>query len=182
MLPANFKTLYSDEQIANAVKRIGTEINVWAENIWKQSHTDLLTIPVLRGGIFFFADLVRQIQASVELAPARAIAYVDGQNEAQTTQVKINIDGVPAKGRSVLLVDEICDSGRTLKILSQTLLGAGAVEVKSAVLVKRIIDKETFNPDWVGFEYRGPEWLVGYGMDDNNRWRNLSSIYIIRQS
>ncbi len=179
MIPTSFRLLYSDEDIQKAVRRLGAEIGDWANGTWDESHTDLLAIPILRGGLFFFADLVREVSQSVEIAPARTWAYEDNENAVQKMQVKVNIDSVPAKGRNILLVDDICDSGRTLKVLKQHLLDAGARVVRSAVLVRRKLKDAVFEPDWIGFEYDGSEWLVGYGMDDCDRWRNLPSIHII---
>jgi hypoxanthine phosphoribosyltransferase len=178
-LPAALQPQYSADAIAEQVARIGTEISAWAKEVWQHSHTDILAIPVLRGGIFFFADLVRNIEHSVEIAPARTWAYE--KIATQRTEVEVNIQHVPAKGRAVLLVDDICDSGRTLQVLRQSLLDAGARVVRSTVLIKRILAEKTFEPDWVGFSYQGPEWMVGYGMDNDDRWRNLPSIYVIRQ-
>ena len=180
-VPSYFQALYSAQQIKDANTRIGKEISAWAENVWRHSHTDLLTVPVLRGGIFFFSDLVREISSSVELAPTFSQGYENSEN-TQTKQVKVDISGIPARGRAVLLVDDVCDSGRTLQVMTTKLKEAGAQEVRSAVLVKRLIDNPTYHPDWSGFEYRGPEWFVGYGMDDCNRWRNLDSIFIIKKA
>ena len=180
-LPVQYQSLYGPNEIAATVDKMGQEISLWAAEAWRSGHTDILTIPVLSGGIFFFTDLVRRISYSVEIAPARAWAYEETPHQQRVT-LEVNIQHVPAKGRSVLLVDDICDSGRTLKVLSEMLLEAGALTVKSAVLVKRELGKQTFAPDWVGFHYQGPEWLVGYGMDNNDRWRNLPGIYVIRQS
>jgi hypoxanthine phosphoribosyltransferase len=181
MVPHNFKELYSREMIAKAIGRMGGEIDVWAERVWQESHTDLLVIPVLRGGIFVFADLVRTLSASVEIAPARTWAYDPEAGNAQLNSVSVNIEGVPAKGRSVLVVDDICDSGRSLVSITKSLHDAGAREVKSAVLIHRQVPESVFTPDWVGFSYTGKEWFVGYGMDDGDRWRNLPAIYIIQQ-
>lgn len=180
MLPANFKLQYRRAEINDAIARMGSEISAWAKQVWDESHSDLVAIPVLRGGIFFFADVVRQIDASVEIAPVRAWAYDASENSAAESGV--HAEDVHVKGRSVLLIDDICDSGRTLQLLTKTFREAGALDVRSAVLIKRVLATETFNPNWVGFSYQGPEWMVGYGMDDCNRWRNLDSIYIIQQS
>lgn len=181
MVPANFQTLYSAHEIARAVAAMGQEVSQWAEEVWRSSHTDILAIPVLRGGIFFFADLVRQVRSSVEVAPARTWAYEPSQNAVQRASVKVNIESVPARGRAVLLIDDICDSGRTLATLSSALREAGATEVRSAVLVWRKTAEQEFSPDWAAFSYPGTEWLVGYGMEDSNRWSNLPDIYVIRQ-
>lgn len=181
MLPPHFKELYSGSQIDAAVKRLGKEIGSWASEVWARSHTDILAIPVLRGGIFFFADLVREVTHSVEIAPARAWAYQHGENAVMTSEVGINIDEIPARGRSLLVVDDICDSGRTLQALREALMRAGAYEVRSAVLIKRALPGETFGPDWVAFNYSGAEWFVGYGMDDADRWRNLPAAYVMQK-
>ncbi|WKZ56219.1 MAG: phosphoribosyltransferase family protein [Bdellovibrionota bacterium] len=178
-LPPHFQQVFSGEQIDEAVKRMGRAISVWAEEVWQSSHTEILTIPVLRGAIFFYADLVRAITRSVEIAPTRTWAYED--NAVQRSDLRMHLDEVPAAGRAVLIVDDICDTGRTLEKLSQGLKAAGAREVRSAVMVRRILDTQTFKPDWQGFEYPGAEWLVGYGMDDNNQFRNLHQICAIRQ-
>lgn len=180
-LPPGFHVLYSEEAISKAVQALGREISLWAAQISEQAHSDVLAIPVLRGGIFFFADLVRQINCSVEIAPARAWAYDENLN-VQRSDVALNIAEIPAAGRAVLLVDDICDSGRTLNALKKSMLQCGALTVKSAVLVKRMLAAETFEPDWVAFRYPGTEWLVGYGMDDGDRWRNLAAIHIIKQA
>ncbi len=182
MIPSNFKLQYTPQQIESQVKRLGEDISAWANAVWQDSHTDLVTIPVLRGGIFFFADLVRQIQSSVEIAPVRTWVYESGDNNVQRTEARVSMEDVHVRGRSVLLVDDICDSGKTLKLLTKAFYDAGALKVRSAVLIKRVLEEETFNPEWAAFEYKGPEWMVGYGMEDCNRWRNLPSIYIIQQS
>lgn len=181
MIPANFQLIYSQEQIAQSIARLGKEIQKWAKEIWDDSHTDIVTVPVLRGGIFFFADLVRAVDYSIEISPVKTWGYVNAVNAEKLDKVKIDMSGVPAKGRRVLLIDDICDSGRTLASLKEEFLAAGALEVRSAVLIKRETEEQTFDPEYVAFNYEGPEWFVGYGMEDSERWRNLRSVYIIQQ-
>lgn len=181
-IPRNFQPIFDRTQIQGAVDAVGHSISTWAAEVWQNSHTDIIAIPVLRGGIFFFADVVRAIQASVEIAPAQARSYTVGVNEEQMESVDVRIENVPAAGRSVLLLDDVCDSGRTLEAMEAALLKAGAREVKSAVLIKRELAHRTFEPSFVGLRYNGPEWFVGYGMEDAERWRNLPDIYVIRQS
>ncbi len=181
-IPKNFQLCYSAADITNAVKRIGEDLSKWTGQVWEDSHTDVVAVPILRGGIFFFADLVRAVNTSVEIAPVKAWGYVENENAKLLDRVHVDVGSIPANGRRVLLVDDICDSGRTLKALKDKILEAGALEVRSAVLIKRELDEETFSPDWIGFSYKGPEWFVGYGMEDSERWRNLESVYIIQQS
>ncbi len=181
MLKRPYKKLYSKKDLARAVSRLGSEITPWCAQVWKESRVDVLAIPVLRGGLFFFADLVRAIDHSVEVLPLRATSYQAGVNGVQRPQVIAQFDTIPAKGRHLLLVDDICDSGRTLKVLSEQLWARGALAVRSAVLVKREVGEVTLAPDWVGFGYKGSEWLVGYGMEDAERWRNLPYVGMIEK-
>lgn len=181
MIPSNFKEKYGAAEIAAAIGRMGRDIDRWAGEVRAATSTDLLTIPVLRGGIFFFADLVRQISHSVEIAPVSAWSYETGENVQRDT-VSIASGTIAVRDRSVLIVDDVCDSGKTLAELTDHFTRAGAREVRSTTLIRRVMPHDTFSPDWVGFEYHGPEWFVGYGMDDCDRWRNLGSIYIITQS
>ncbi len=181
VIPNSFQPLYGPEDIAREVCRLGADIDKWAEEVWNASHSEILAIPILRGGIFFFADLVRQIKHSVEIAPARTWAY---ENEAFKERVKIevNIEEVPAKGRALLIIDDICDTGKTLHALGEAFMRAGALSVKAAVLVRREIPGQIYKPEWEGFVFHGSEWLVGYGMDNCDSWRNLPGIYTIKQN
>jgi hypoxanthine phosphoribosyltransferase len=180
-IPAHFSVLFSEREIASRIRALGTEISSWCEGVWKDSHTDVLAVPVLRGGIFFFSDLVRQVNCSIEVAPIRTEAYESGANGKQKNEVAIWAERLAVKGRVVLLVDDVCDSGRTLEALEKALLERGAREVRTAVLIRRLLETPTFVPCWVGFQYEGPEWFVGYGMDDNERWRNLPGVYVIKR-
>ncbi len=178
-IPANFRLQYSQEQILSRVKELGAEIDEWCKSVWRESRTDVVAIPVLRGGVYFFADLSRHICSSIEIAPVKTSAYDAGTNAAKEVTVDQFADPVQIKGRVVLVVDDVCDSGRTLEQLERSLLERGAREVRTVVLVRRLLPRPTFVPCWVGLEYSGPEWFVGYGMDDNERYRNLPDVYVI---
>jgi hypoxanthine phosphoribosyltransferase len=180
-IPAHFSLKFSEKEIAQRIKVLGDEIGSWCKGVWQDSHTDVLAIPVLRGGIFFFADLVRAINTSVEIAPVRTESYEVGVNNVQRSEVAVYAEKLAVKGRVVLVVDDVCDSGRTLEELEKALLARGAREVRTVVLVRRLLDRPTFVPCWTGFPYEGPEWFVGYGMDDSERWRNLPAVYIIKR-
>lgn len=178
MVPSHFSILYDADSIASRVRALGEEITSWATSVYDDTGQDILTIPLLRGGIFFFGDLVRHISCSVDLSPVRASSYLGKAGNVSAPEVKASLDETEPRGRAILLIDDICDSGRTLDVLTRKLTDAGAASVRSAVLVKRELP-DAFEPDWSGFRYKGDEWLVGYGMDDRDRWRNLPSIYII---
>lgn len=181
-LPRHYVLTYSRDQIASVISQISKEISDWSNAVRAETHVDVLAVPVLRGGLFFFADLVRQIDGSVEVSPARARAYHSETNALRADgQVDLHLDEAVIRGRTVLLVDDICDSGVSLRALTAHLRKIGAREVRSAVLIRRAIENSAFAPEWVGFHHRGPEWFVGYGMDDSERWSNLPDIYVIQK-
>lgn len=180
LVPERFTPLYSPAAIREAVAAVGRDITGWARELWAESGKDVVAVPVLRGGIIFFGDLVRAVHHSMEVAPGRAWGYEVGVNGIQSNRLRLDIDSIPAEGRSVLLVDDICDSGRTLAAMSERLLERGATEVRSAVLIRRLVSEPQYVPTWSAFDYGGDEWFVGYGMEDGERWRNLPGVYIIR--
>lgn len=172
-IPNDFELVYSQEQINERTKEIAGEINTWISSSLKNE--DLLAIPVLSGAIFFFADLIRELEFSVEVTPVTARSYLSNQ---QQTEVELELGNLRVQGRSVLLIDDICDSGRTLEKLKATLEAEGAKDVKSAVLISRPRAKRSHIATFSGFEHSDTDWLVGYGMDDNGRYRNLKDIYL----
>lgn len=176
-VPETFKLLYTPEQIALRVRELGEEISPWCLSVQQDTGRDVMAIPVLRGAIYFFSDLTRAIHTSVEVSPIRVSSYGIAQNAVQLDSVSIMADGIDVRDRSVLLVDDVCDSGRTLEELERVLIERGAREVRSSVLIRRLLDVPSFMPCWIGYEYAGTEWFVGYGLEDRERWRNLPSVY-----
>jgi hypoxanthine phosphoribosyltransferase len=175
-IPPHFTMIFSPEQISLRTEELGRAISPWAVEVSQTTGQDVVAVAVLRGGIFFFADLVRAISTSVEVAPVKTVGY-DPKNNKGLDTVSVIADSLEVKGRHILLVDDICDSGRTFERLVPLLLERGAEEVRSTVLVRKILPHKTFLPDWVGFEFTGDDWLVGFGMDDKERWRNLPAVY-----
>ena len=92
----------------------------------------------------------------------------------------MNLDDLEVKGRHVLLIDDICDSGRTLAHIRGRLREHHAREVLTAVLVHRLHAASGFTPDFACFQYPGPEWLAGYGMDDCHWRMNYPAVYILK--
>lgn len=178
-IPANFQLQFSRQEISARVKELGAEINQWCSSVWAESRTDVVAIPVLRGGVIFFSDLAREVSCSIEIAPVRTVGYESDYELSDSVKVEDLAGPLQIKGRVVLIVDDVCESGRTLEALEKALLERGAREVRSVVLIRRLLSRPTFVPCWVGLEYAGPEWFVGYGMDNNERFRNLPDVYII---
>ena len=180
-IPNHYKLIYNKLQIGDAVRTMAQQISPWLRETKEKTGQDVMAVPIMRGGVYFFCDLSRQFDCSVELKIARTWGYEVGTQNA-SHELQMDLSDVEAKDRSILLIDDICDSGRTLKALQQNLLKAGARAVRSAVLIRRLIEPLTYEPEYCGFEFLGPDWFVGYGMEDAEQWRNLPEIYTIENT
>lgn len=182
---SDYNLLYSSEQIAKRVNALGEEISKWAssyslEQSAQENNHQILALCILRGGFIFFADLLRKINCSVEPHFHRVSSYA--QNK-KTSQVIENFSQqIPnVSKRAVLIVDDICDTGETLFAVKNSLIRSDALEVKTVALINRPSNRKVnFTPDWIGFEYLGEEWIVGYGMEDQNLNSNLPAIYTLK--
>ena len=176
-LPENYRLLYSAEEISLAIQTLAPEISTWLCDATNRDGLEPLVIPILRGGLYFGAALSRELTSPVTIEVARASAYIAEENRISEAPVRVEIDGIDSHGRAVLLVDDICETGKTLHATYQAFLERGASEVKTCVLVRRLPTSSPVTPDWSCFEYHGSDWLVGYGMDDRGRLRNVSGVY-----
>lgn len=175
-VPRHYEEVYTEEQIRHAIGDLAGRLVPWVDSCGMRTGQQPLFMAVLRGGFLFLADLVRRMPRSVQPGFIQCRSY-----DSQSNQAGANLEMAPlfedVAGRDVLLVDDICDSGRTLQVLTRQLLSLGASEVRSAVLIYREPGIPSFIPDEYCFRYKGPEWFVGYGMDDSDHRMNLPSVY-----
>lgn len=143
--------------IQNNIERVAKELDLYYSN------SIPLAIPILNGGIFFFVDLVREMNIETEMGIISTNHY--GEAEIPFENVHFRYQDASVKNRKVLLIDEICFSGKTLEYIKERFLEQGALEVKSAVLINHIREGKVYTPDWWAVEYEGNDWLYGYGMD-----------------
>ena len=163
------RTVFSEEEIEARVVEMAQEIT--------EAHgpeEDLLVLGLLKGSFIFMADLVRNIHRPLQLDFLVASSY--GNSTESGGEVKLLYDpGASLEGRSVILVEDIVDSGTTLNRLIPILEARGPRSLEiCALLHKRVavLDRE---PKWVGFD--APlEFLVGYGLDYSENFRNLPFI------
>ena len=177
-IPSNYRQIYSRSDVAASVKKVAGEINEWNKLVLDSDDDPLLAICVLRGAIFFFADLLRELDCPIDPTFCQAESY-SMDNEKIAKGVRVSVEGIIAQGRHVLLIDDICDTGLTLLKLHNVFLELGAKSVRSAVLIHREVEQSKFEPTWSAFDYSGDEWFVGYGLDDGGLHRNLPDVYVI---
>ncbi len=140
---------------------------------------EITLIAIMDGGLLFVADLMRQLDMPVRLVTMSASSY-HGSTKS-SGEVKLPWpEGLDLKGQNVLLLDDILDTGLTLSVLIERLKLEGTDSIKCGVLLKkRRVQAREVAVDYVGFEIED-EFVVGYGMDYNGRFRNLPCIGILR--
>jgi hypoxanthine phosphoribosyltransferase len=139
----------------------------------------IVAIVLLKGAFVFAADLLRRIPRPLEIECLNVASYHGGTESSGV--VKFLDHSLPdVKGRHVLLLDDILDTGRTLKAVSDRLLQEGCVAVHTGVLLAKDRPREEdVQADYVGFEI-GDEFVVGYGLDYRGRYRNLPFVGVLK--
>ena len=166
-------TLFSADQIA--------ERNLaMAGQMQGKVHRDLLVIAILKGSFIFAADLIRAMHQQGIAPEVEFITLSSYGKGTESTGVKIlrDIDS-KVEGRDVLLIDDILESGNTLKFARDLMLERGANNVEIAVLLdKHSRRKASVDADYIGFECPD-HFVVGYGMDVAYAFRELSFVGVV---
>jgi hypoxanthine phosphoribosyltransferase len=141
---------------------------------------EFLLMPLLTGSIIFVADLVRHMPMRMRIDVLTVSSYPGRSTSSQGPRV-LYPETIDVTGKHVLVVDDILDSGKTLKHISEMLAQHGAAAVKTCVLLRKsIAAKQQYSADFIGFDIPD-EFVVGYGLDYDNYYRNLPDIAILRR-
>lgn len=166
--PPPVEPLFTAEAIAERVQSLAAEIAAWRPR-------DLLVVVVLKGGFIFAADLIRVLsQHDVHLEVEFISLSSYGPKLKSSGEVRVRFDiGCPVAGRDVLIVDDVLDSGLTLRFARDLMAGRDARRVAIAVMIDKPAGRRTaIEADYVGFTC--PDYfVVGYGMDAGHAWRQL---------
>lgn len=164
------RLVFAQDQIQQRVRELAREISRTYQD------QDLVLVGVLNGVFMFFADLVKALSIPVAVDFVRLASY--GTAAFSTGQIQMT-KGVELdlKGRHVLIVEDIADTGLTLDYLKAHLTDQGAASVRICALIDKKERREVpVHLDFVGFEVdRG--FLVGYGLDFNEQFRYLPDVY-----
>jgi len=164
------RVLFSEEEIKNAVKELGKTLNE------EYKGKSLLVVSLLKGSFIFTADLVRELEIPVQIEFMTTSSY--GHGEESTGSVNIVSDlRTDIEGREVLVVDDIMDSGLTMKFIIEHLRKQNPSSVKSCVLLDKPERRTTdITPDFVGITI--PDlFIVGYGLNYGDYYRNIPYIF-----
>lgn len=161
--------LISENQIQDKVKEIAADIS------HKYAGEAPILIGILNGSFIFCADLIRELDIDCEIDFIKVSSYM-GTESVGTVKLRKDISA-DITNRHVIIVEDIIDSGITIKFIKDRMLEAGPKSVAIVtLLMKPDIAKLDFKIDWVGFEIP-PEFVVGYGLDYDQLYRNLKAIY-----
>ena len=139
---------------------------------------DLLLVGVLKGAIMAMADLTRAMQRHIEMDWMAVSSYGSGTKSSGVVRILKDLDR-DITGRNILIVEDIVDSGLTLSWLKANLLSRGAANVEIlAILRKPEAAKVDVDVKYVGFDIP-KDFVVGYGLDFNEKYRNLSFIGVL---
>jgi hypoxanthine phosphoribosyltransferase len=169
------KRLISSRQIAKRLNELGREV---PRSIPPGERP--IAIIVLQGAFIFGADLLRRLPSnySIDVAFLRCQSYGSEMQSSGHVLLLQDLDpSIQLRGRTVLLVDDILDSGLTLRFLTSHLKRRGAKRIRLCVLLRRnALKPKRLEPDFAGFSI-GPEFVVGYGLDFDGKYRHLPDLY-----
>ena len=164
--------LISKEQIASIVSGLASRIS------GDYGQKEIVLVCVLKGAFMFLSDLVRYLQMPVQIDFVRLASYGSGMKSSGRIEITKDIE-VSVEGKDVIIVEDIIDSGRTIKFLKERL----ALSKPRTVKVCTLLDKKARREVEMEVDYVGKEvddvFIVGYGIDFNEAYRNLPQIYYV---
>jgi hypoxanthine phosphoribosyltransferase len=169
----NLETLFTGEQIQARIKELGAQITR------DYAGKNPLLIGVLKGACFFLSDLLRAIDTRLSIEFMAISSYGSSTRTSGEVRIMKDLD-VPIEGRDILVVEDIVDTGLTLSYLLANLKSRGAKSVKLAALLDKHERREKeVDIDYLGFEIPD-HFVVGYGLDFAERYRNLPFIAVLK--
>ncbi len=166
------RLVYSEKDIQKTVKRLAKEISRDYEG------KEIFCVGVLKGAFVFMADILREITVPVSYDFMAISSYGAATKSSGVVRIIKDLD-VPIESKHVLIIEDIIDSGLTLHYLVNNLMYRNVTSLKVCTLLDRPYRREVdVRVDYNGFEVND-DFVVGYGLDFNQKYRNLKSIYAL---
>jgi hypoxanthine phosphoribosyltransferase len=173
--PAIGRVLVEADVLAARVRELADQVSEDYEG------KDLVLIGVLKGAVFFVADFMRALKMQCEVDFMAVASYGSSTKSSGVVRILKDLDAA-IEGRHVLIVEDIVDSGLTLQYLLRNLAGRHPASLEvCALLLKPTSRKVDLTPRYVGFEIPD-EFVVGYGLDHAERYRNLPYVAVLNES
>ena len=167
------RTLITEQEISEKVKELGARIS--------QDYTgkNLMMVGILKGSVVFMADLMRAISSPAKIDFMSVSSYGTGVKTSGVVKILKDLD-IPLEGVDLLLVEDILDSGLTLQYLREILQKRNPSSVRIVTLLDKPEGRKAdIRPDYCGFQVPD-EFVVGYGLDYAEHYRNLPYIGILK--
>jgi len=170
-LPPIEKILFDEDTIQKRVKELAEEISA--------NYDDILAIIVLKGSMFFATDLLKSMTVPVEIDTMHLGSY--GMKGMKSEAVRLNNDiKTSIEGRNVLIIEDIVDTGKTMKYIHELFELRNPASVKLCSLLSKPSQREIeIDIDYLGFEIPD-EFVVGYGFDYKEKYRTLRDIVVMK--
>lgn len=169
------QVLIDEESLNKRIKKLANQLNEYYED-----KNELVLVGILKGSIMFMAQLAKSIKINCTLEFMDVSSYDDGTESSGNVKIIKDLD-TDISGKEVLIVEDIIDTGRTLDALRHSLIKRGANSVRIITLLdkpeRRVIE---IKPDWTGFKIPN-EFVVGYGLDYQQKYRNLPFIGVLKR-
>jgi hypoxanthine phosphoribosyltransferase len=170
--PAIGEVLVTEEELSARVAELGREISA------DYAGRDLLLVGVLKGAVFFLADLMRELDGPCEVDFMAVASYGSSTDSSGVVRILKDLDA-SIEGRHVLIVEDIVDSGLTLSYLLRTMRAREPASLEvCALLTKPERRKSNVDIRYVGFEIPN-RFVIGYGLDHAERYRQLPYVAVL---
>jgi hypoxanthine phosphoribosyltransferase len=165
-------TLINRDSIATRVEEMAREISADLQG------ADVIALCVLKGAVFFCADLVRHMTMDVALDFIQISSYGNQKYSSGVVTI-LKEPQLDMRGKAVLIVEDIIDSGLSIREVHNYIESRGAAQVKTAAFLdKPKARKVPFVPDYVGFSI-DPQFVIGYGLDFAEKYRNIPEVQVL---
>ncbi|MBN1956708.1 MAG: hypoxanthine phosphoribosyltransferase [Desulfuromonadales bacterium] len=172
MADYNRRILFSREKIAAEIKRLGREISRDFQG------QEVMLVGVLKGSFLFIADLIREIEIPSVVDFVRLASYGSETQTSGIIEFRKELE-MPIRGRNVIIVEDIVDSGYTLECLYNKLLLQEPKSLKICTLIDKTARREVqIDADYIGISM-DDGFIIGYGLDHDEKYRNLPDIYLV---
>lgn len=170
------RILLDESSIRRRVRELAAEIAA----TYNGARAGLTLVPILSGSIIFLADLIRELPLKMKIALVHVSAYPGASTSAREPRTVIELTG-QVRDRHVLLLDDILDSGRTLRRVQSMILEKQPASLRTAVLLRKSSKAPRDVPvEFVGFDIEDA-FVVGYGLDFDDHYRNFPHIGVLRK-
>src|SRR5438552_13775247 len=165
-------TLITKEQIASRVAEMGRQITA------DYAGTNPIALCVLKGAVFFCSDLMRHIELDISLDFIQVSSYGNEKYSSGVVTI-LKEPQLDMHGKAVLIVEDIIDSGLSMREVHRYIQGRGATMVRTATFLdKPAARKVDFTAEYVGFSI-DPQFVIGYGLDFAEKYRNIPDVQVL---